>query len=426
MIKINRKLTIGIIEKIAILLFIVFFYSVNAFWGYKLFYQDTVPIIICLSITALLLFTVFRSRKMVPTNVFFSILAIYSLIVISSGFSFKYILYYGVCILICILVPRISQHGSILKIFYYAGIFFAIGTIFNYLFKELHSDLIMPFFSGTATYDRREMASLSGINCPGFTSQVAINAGFLSYGIGYFFSMYSVQKNKNKRNWLCLILLFAAIILANKRAHLIFTVIALMILYYISGSPGKKLKRFLTIIFACGGLIMILYLCAMYIDLPVFNKLQRTILDIFSGDDITSGRTDLYARAIQLFHTHPLFGIGWYRFYEITINSYGYNIAVHNIYLQILCETGIVGFLIFVFFFGFTWTIGYKICKIARTNNEKILARFCFFMQNFFLLYGITGNPLYDIPYYYPYFLICSFTFSMYYQLKNKISNNVV
>ena len=73
---------------------------------------------------------------------------------------------------------------------------------------------------------------------------------------------------------------------------------------------------------------------------------------------------------------------------------------VHCIYLQLLCETGLVGFGIFVTFFATRLINTLSLVRKTRlTGNmqEGGWIKFSFFIQLYFLLYGINGNPLYDI-----------------------------
>lgn len=57
---------------------------------------------------------------------------------------------------------------------------------------------------------------------------------------------------------------------------------------------------------------------------------------------LTSGRFALWKKALELFEENPVFGIGWKQF--VNNNTYKHN--VHNTYLQWLCESGIVGFVL--------------------------------------------------------------------------------
>ena len=47
------------------------------------------------------------------------------------------------------------------------------------------------------------------------------------------------------------------------------------------------------------------------------------------------------------FKSAPIWGIGWMNFSDYHIGQHYANYNVHNFYLQLLCEMGIVGFILF-------------------------------------------------------------------------------
>ena len=61
-----------------------------------------------------------------------------------------------------------------------------------------------------------------------------------------------------------------------------------------------------------------------------------------TASELTSGRTALWKKAYELFKENPVFGIGWEQF----MNNNTYEHEVHNTYLQWLCETGVIGFIL--------------------------------------------------------------------------------
>ena len=83
-------------------------------------------------------------------------------------------------------------------------------------------------------------------------------------------------------------------------------------------------------------------------------------------DKISAGRWTTYKQSFELFLKHPIKGIGWGNFTFMNYNPYlGEAVLnVHNIYLKLLCETGVIGFFSFVIpaFITIrkTW---YKICS---------------------------------------------------------------
>ena len=141
-----------------------------------------------------------------------------------------------------------------------------------------------------------------------------------------------------------------AILLVGRRGELLVAVLclALMVLALCS----KKQRRFLIIggIAACVvGFAAIVALLPWLKQFPPMVRYVMTIEQLLSGQDITSGRLELYALAWNSFLEHPILGIGWDRFYTLVTEEFqaihGYTTVedVHNIYLQFLTETGLVG-----------------------------------------------------------------------------------
>lgn len=78
-----------------------------------------------------------------------------------------------------------------------------------------------------------------------------------------------------------------------------------------------------------------------------YQSFLERIFD-FSRNDISNGRFDLWRQALDIWWKRPIFGSG----YESLGRAIG--MGVHNTYIQILCDTGLIGAL---FFFAFITSI---------------------------------------------------------------------
>lgn len=81
-----------------------------------------------------------------------------------------------------------------------------------------------------------------------------------------------------------------------------------------------------------------------------------------TANQLTSGRLDLWKKALELFSEKPAFGIGWEQF----MNHNTYEHDVHNTYLQWLCEAGIVGFVLLM-----VPTAGMYLITLRRTIRYR-------------------------------------------------------
>ncbi|PGC31606.1 polysaccharide polymerase [Bacillus pseudomycoides] len=154
----------------------------------------------------------------------------------------------------------------------------------------------------------------------------------------------------------------------------IVALILVVILYIILADFLKKVKMIL-IALLC--LVVIYAACSfMQIDL---NQIISSRINDFSSDK-GSGRFELWEQAINYFMSHPLLGIGAFNFSDYYAFEHNEKLYVHNTYLEILVEAGIIGFL---FYFSFLFLFIIKLFRTKLHNKEPfiILTLFAFLLQ---------------------------------------------
>ncbi len=196
-----------------------------------------------------------------------------------------------------------------------------------------------------------------------------------------------IPKSRKILPILGLILALSAMILSGKRGPILFHICAIatvLHIYYF-----KRSKKSFYAMLGIYALVIIIVLCVSMMQTSQFGELFST----FYTDEFSSGRVTLYTRAIDLFLEKPWFGHGWGGYRQFSgILDY----EVHNIYLQMLCEIGIVGLLCFVFFFIRILKLTTSLVKDNNDNRMKLMCYTSMYCQIYFLLYGFTGNTLYD------------------------------
>lgn len=339
-------------------------------------------------------------------------LLVISISMIRVGGDQFYLLFYGVFIL-CLLFLRDDQiswaHWGI-SLIYYMGIFYSIFTIIQVLFKDLYISQIAPIMVYNSTFDPVRFMRF-GIYS-GLTYQVAVNAMYLAMGIGAAFIKYTFSTSKKWNYLLVMGVEFVCIMLTSKRAHLLFGGLALMIVAYINSSRGKRFTNIIRVVS-----IIFLILFGAYNFLPSVNYFFNRLLNPM--DDISNGRINRYIPAWRYFQLHPLFGIGWEKFRF----SYVKYSDVHNIYLQLLCETGLIGTVVFILAFALSLKKTIEKINISKNTNlmdERAYLSFSLFAQVFFLLYGLTGNGLYD------YYVLFFYIFGVLINSKCNMNNRLV
>jgi O-antigen ligase len=137
-------------------------------------------------------------------------------------------------------------------------------------------------------------------------------------------------------------------------------------------------------------------------DITLFKRF------ITSGD---SGRSPIYSAAKDLFANHILFGTGWdgFRFYYEA--KFGTNMDVHNVYLQLLCETGIVGFTVFCLFQVYCLVASIRLLRKSRyqrlSKSENGILRISLYIQLFYHISNYFENLLYSYSTFSIYLIAC-------------------
>ena len=75
-----------------------------------------------------------------------------------------------------------------------------------------------------------------------------------------------------------------------------------------------------------------------------FNLFFERMTTFTSGGDISNGRFELWNQAIQLWSEYPIWGNGFE-----SLGRRG-GLGVHNTYIQLLCDSGLIGFSLFISF----------------------------------------------------------------------------
>lgn len=339
---------------------------------------------------------------------------------------------YASCILFLIIVKvDIRYYNSSLKLIKILSIIYACSAIFQFVFTDLYLNYVFPLFS---MWEQENILNLLARNSyAGFTNQTAHLGGYIISGVGVIiFSNWRKKISLKLISALFLIILFIGLLLTTKRAHLIFAILAILITFLFSLNNKVFIKNVMKLFISLLVILFIAFFLFTTIEpdqdsmiYGFINELDETISGILEGEDITSGRSTLYSYAWSLFEENPIIGIGWTEFIN---ESYGLinsdrGSHPHNIYIQLLTELGIVGFLLFMIPVTYIYYKTYRMLRVLSNkdssfSNWKYGVQFSFFTQTFFLLYGMTGNLLTDYNFLLMYFFACSISLSSLRMLK--------
>jgi len=216
-----------------------------------------------------------------------------------------------------------------------------------------------------------------------------------------------------------------ALILTSKRGVLLWSFGSVFLTYIICSDRqlGKLVKIFIGI-FVVASILQIVSE-----SLPELNYLIGRF-ETLGEDSESRERLAMWSLGLRSFTEKPIFGNGFWSYRTIYYENLGQimhryteryqRLDAHNVYIQVLCETGITGFVIYCTSIICTLKKTIDIIKhshIADTPYLKtgIMLSLCF--QLFFLLYSLSGNCLYDVVFYF-YAISIAFVLSINYKLK--------
>ena len=146
-------------------------------------------------------------------------------------------------------------------------------------------------------------------------------------------------KGKRLLNIFFYIVLAIAIVYTASRGNMLSFILsnALLVLVYMRKKNVAFYVKAIWIIFIA---VAIIYL-SNYLSVFLPEQWKRVFM---VGEGSDNGRFELWKRAIEAWGMHPVFGNGLGSMYRI------FGKATHNTYFQLLSETGLLGFLLFVAF----------------------------------------------------------------------------
>jgi len=172
----------------------------------------------------------------------------------------------------------------------------------------------------------------------------------ISIPIAYYFFINEKNIMLKSLYLICILSMICGIFLSISRTGLLTLVVIMGLIIY------KTIKKQKNTIFLF--LIIIMVVSIFFITFAKKLYMEReTVTTTLSGrtvyDNSTTTRLKLMKYAFQLWLYHPLLGVGLDNFRESAKNelSIKSRVVPHTAYLKLLCETGTLGFLSFIFIF---------------------------------------------------------------------------
>jgi O-antigen ligase len=360
------------------------------------------------------LITLFKSNYHLISFALVIIIAFISLIVAENKTEGAIVLSHFLTLFMSfVLIVILSQHSKLnfLKLFLYFSVIGLIleSTRTNWLIFDnvINNGKILE-----RTLDYR-----------GFTGNINISSFSLAIKLPVLIYLVFTVQNKISKSFFLIVLsssLLAILLLFSRAAiiALILVLISLMLFVVINRSRVYVTNFFLILLASSFS----------FVSYNLINEKNTSdlIIDRFStvtnpgADESVNERLNFYKIAINDITTYPVLGVGignWKLTSIQRANKFlaGYRIPfrVHNDFLEVAAEIGIIGGLLFVYFIFFPFIS--SLINTLRTNKFEIS----------FLIFLIVGvyimDSLLNFPMHRPIIIIyLLFTFALFYNIKSK------
>lgn len=294
----------------------------------------------------------------------------------------------------CVMLARTSgrEYRRVEKIVFIFAAAFAVIVLISRLNRDFYLNTFYPLLTEEAQ-EEAHFDLWHGYSCP-----IGGDATFHNY-MFMLAALFCVGRvAAQPRRWgiyLPVSLLFvAASFLTGRRGEFLVLLIVWAAVGFLV--MGRRQRRS-AILVAVVLILAVLPLVPRLLNSSLLSRYQYTLRTYQEGADFLGGRLDLWREALRLFRENPLVGIGWggYGNYvtEAFREAHGNVYNVHNIYLQFLAETGLIGtVLILSGFFGLLFLTIHRLCRVQKMQTEirdaKQYLAVSLGIQSYFILMG--------------------------------------
>lgn len=288
----------------------------------------------------------------------------------------------------------------------------SLVTILTWISPDFYIEFILPHVYEGSQQDMYNLVVYAH-SFPGIFASTGLNSFFISIGVAILVSNIMQKDGPSKKRKIFYTILLAisilAIFLTLKRSALVINVIAILLILFFN----KKIKLKTILV---GVIILVIAILVVINTIP---DVAENLLSRFEADstgELLNGRGDLYAFAFESFSEKPFSGFGFGGFstaYRIAKNYNGITLETHNEILQLLSEVGIIGMLLIIIPMIMCYVKTIKNLKNLKNPKEKIAINISIYVQTYFLIYALVGNPLHDTSLYLMYLLFTLANFSV-------------
>lgn len=306
----------------------------------------------------------------------------------------------------------VIQYRRIMRTLVAFGCVTGVFVGIHYLMGDAFGKIYFPFLSETAR-DMAEMYTRGGYYF-GLLYNPHEPAGLIVFAIAGFVIWKMVSRSPRWRYSVVGLVLIVPLLLTGKRAifaiMLLTLTITILMLY---GSRKQWIRGMIFLLSLLVGIVIFIVISMNNPEIAIFNRFNQLFQQVLSRETLGSGRLQLYNVAITEWQKNKWFGIGWRAFNAMTTTKFNFTRAheVNCDYLQWLCETGIIGFILSIIpvaIMAYRSTyVGRKLLLQFKNKTEQWILLFSVFIQIFTLIYAFVEIPFFDIVYTAIYIISC-------------------
>ena len=260
--------------------------------------------------------------------------------------------------------------------FYFMG--YALLQVIANHFYEIEYLIDYRFYLTSELYSTNPSPPNTGWNAKFRPSSFFAEPSFL----GFYVALYSLYRIDSKLKF-PIVFLLANIVFLHLIGSRSGEVILICMLLYISFEKIFSVKS--------AKIVFFLSVLSIFIFASVFLE-DVGFLNLSNSDGSTIERVNLVLIGLKIFSQNIFFGIGLGNIGDFAVHNELYNYSVSNLtnmYLQILSETGVIGFLILIIFFKKFFSYSY--CTIGLLISFFFFGGYALFFVFLFPLF-ITIN----------------------------------
>lgn len=188
-----------------------------------------------------------------------------------------------------------------------------------------------------------------------------------------FFALYMTMWQTRKGKIALLVCVFTSVLTFSRGGLL--ALLILLLVFVVTHKSLKKIKMVLSLLL---GAIALHWISISYLSINLYEILFARMVDFTS--DGGSNRFMLWERAVEFITMNHWLGLGPYNFSSYNDFHYGDRLSVHNTFLDIAADAGLIGLFVYV---SFLLIVIYQLyqSRLYQTKPYLAFALFGFILQ---------------------------------------------